>query len=225
MDAITKAKKAAGEKAASFIENGMAIGLGTGSTAYWATLKIGAMVREGLQVRAIPTSRATEQLALEQQIPLATFADIAQLDVDIDGADEVSESLQLIKGGGASLLREKIVALASRRRIIAVDEHKYVKTLGRFPLPVEVVPFGWQLLLAAIRQLGAEPVLRRKEGEIVVTDNGNYIIDCAFGAIPDPVALHRQLKAITGVVETGLFTDMQPAVIIGYENGEVKVLP
>ncbi|ACU58260.1 ribose-5-phosphate isomerase RpiA [Chitinophaga pinensis] len=224
MDTITKAKKAAGEKAASLVQPGMLVGLGTGSTAYWAIEKIGQMVKEGLNIRAVATSVASEQQAIALGIPITSFSEIQQLDIDIDGADEISEDLQIIKGGGGALLREKIVAHASRRKVIVADERKYVKTLGKFPLPVEIIPFGWELVFKSIQALQGAPTLRTREDKPYITDNGNYILDCMFGAIEHPEQLHHQLKAMTGVVETGLFINLKPTVIIAYENGEVKTL-
>jgi ribose 5-phosphate isomerase A len=224
MDTITQAKKAAGEKAAALVQPGMLVGLGTGSTAYWAIQKLGEMVKEGLNIRAVATSMASEKQARELGIPITSFSEIQQLDIDIDGADEVSESFQIIKGGGGSLLREKIVAMASRKKVIVADERKYVKTLGKFPLPLEIVPFGWELVFKTLQTLQGVPTLRTREDKPYITDNGNYIIDCSFGTIEHPEQLHQQLKAITGIVETGLFINMKPTVIIAYENGEVKTL-
>ena len=224
MDTITQAKKAAGEKAASLVQPGMLVGLGTGSTAYWAIERLGAMVKEGLHIQAVATSIASEKQARELGIPITSFSEIQQLDIDIDGADEISEDLQLIKGGGGSLLREKIVALASRRRVIVADERKYVKTLGKFPLPLEIVPFGWELVFKTLQSLKGVPTLRTRDDKPYITDNSNYIIDCAFGTIPNPEQLHQQLKAIPGIVETGLFINLKPTVIIAYENGDVKVV-
>jgi ribose 5-phosphate isomerase A len=224
MDTITKAKKAAGEKAASLVQPGMLVGLGTGSTAYWAIERIGQMVKEGLNIRAVATSLASEQQAIALGIPITSFSEIQQLDIDIDGADEISESLQIIKGGGGALLREKIVAHASRRRVIVADERKYVRTLGKFPLPVEIIPFGWELVFKTLQTLQGGPTLRTKEDKPFITDNGNYILDCSFGVIENPEQLHHQLKALTGIVETGLFINLKPTVIIAYENGEVKTL-
>lgn len=224
MDTITQAKKAAGEKAAALVHPGMLVGLGTGSTAYWAIQRLGEMVKEGLHIQAVATSLASEKQAKELGIPITSFSEIQQLDIDIDGADEISEDFQLIKGGGGSLLREKIVALASRRRVIVADERKYVKTLGKFPLPLEIVPFGWELVFKTLQSLKGVPTLRTKEDKPYITDNGNYIIDCSFGVIQDPELLHHQLKNITGIVETGLFINLKPTVIIAYENGEVKIV-
>jgi ribose 5-phosphate isomerase A len=224
MDAITKAKKAAGEKAAALVQPGMLVGLGTGSTAYWAIEKIGQLVKEGLNIQAVATSIASENQARALGIPITSFSEIQQLDLDIDGADEISEEGQLIKGGGGSLLREKIVALASRHRVIVGDERKYVKTLGKFPLPIEVVPFGWELVFKTLQALQGHPTLRTKDDQPYITDNHNYIIDCSFGVIREPELLHQQLKALTGVVETGLFLNLKPTVIIAYENGDVKTI-
>jgi len=224
MDAITKAKKAAGEKAAALVQPGMLVGLGTGSTAYWAIEKIGQMVKEGLNIQAVATSVASEKQARALGIPITSFSEIQQLDLDIDGADEISEEGQLIKGGGGSLLREKIVALASRHRVIVGDERKYVKTLGKFPLPIEVVPFGWELVFKTLQALQGHPTLRTKDDQPYITDNSNYIIDCSFGVIREPELLHQQLKTLTGVVETGLFLNLKPTVIIAYENGDVKTI-
>lgn len=224
MDTITQAKKAAGEKAAALVQSGMLVGLGTGSTAYWAIEKLGQMVKEGLNIRAVATSLASEKQAKELGIPITSFSEIQQLDIDIDGADEISYDLQIIKGGGGALLREKIVAMASRKKVIVADERKYVKTLGKFPLPIEIIPFGWELVFRAVQSLQGSPTLRTKEDKPYITDNGNYILDCAFGAIENPEQLHHQLKAVTGVVETGLFINMKPTVIIAYESGEVKTI-
>lgn len=224
MDTITKAKKAAGEKAAALVQPGMLVGLGTGSTAYWAIEKLGEMIKGGLNIRAVATSLASEKQAKALGIPITSFSEIQQLDIDIDGADEVSHDLQIIKGGGGALLREKIVAMASRKKVIVADERKYVKTLGKFPLPIEIIPFGWELVFRAVQSLQGGPTLRTKDDKPYITDNGNYILDCAFGAIENPEQLHHQLKAITGVVETGLFINMKPTVIIAYENGDVKTI-
>lgn len=223
-DDIQKAKKAAGEKAVDFIEAGMTVGLGTGSTAYWAIQEIGRRVSEGLQVRAIATSRESEDMARQLGIPLATFSEIEQIDIDIDGADEADGRLQLIKGGGGALLREKIIASISRQFVVVIDEHKFVERLGRFPLPVEVIPFGWETVFRKISVLQGTPVLRQKNGETYLTDNGNYILDCAFGNIQDPAALQQTLHHIPGIVEDGLFLKMATKAVIGYADGQVKII-
>lgn len=218
------AKKAAGEKATEYIKPNMTIGLGTGSTAYYAIMRIGEMVRSGMPLKAVATSEQSEQLALKQGITIVPFSEVEKIDLDIDGADEVDEHLRLIKGGGAALLREKIVAAASAEMIVVTDESKVVKHLGRFPLPVEIIPFAWELTFRRLLALDAAPVLRTSNGRTVVTDNGNFILDCHYERIKDPIALHQQLNDIPGVVENGLFLHYASRVIIGYADGSVKSL-
>ncbi|NML40514.1 ribose-5-phosphate isomerase RpiA [Chitinophaga sp. G-6-1-13] len=218
------AKKAAGEKATEYIKPDMTIGLGTGSTAYYAIMRIGEMVRGGMPLKAVATSEQSELLARKQGITIIPFSEVDKIDLDIDGADEVDEHLRLIKGGGAALLREKIVAAASAEMIVVTDESKVVKYLGRFPLPVEIIPFAWELTFRRLLALDAAPVLRTSNGRTVVTDNGNYILDCHYERIKDPVTLHQQLNDIPGVVENGLFLHYASRVIIGYADGSVKSL-
>ena len=215
------AKQSAGARAAEFVEDGMTVGLGTGSTAYWLVERIGQRVREGLRVRCIPTSRRTEEQARSLGIPLATFSDVTRLDLAIDGADEIGPGLALIKGGGGALLREKLVARAARRFVVIADASKRVEVLGRFPLPVEVVQFGWELTARRVASVaGVEPLLRRDtDGEPFVTDNGNFILDCRCGEIPDPAQLERELKSLTGVVESGLFVGMADTAVLADEEG------
>ncbi|MBA2338892.1 MAG: ribose-5-phosphate isomerase RpiA [Pyrinomonadaceae bacterium] len=215
------AKQRAGEKAVEFVEDGMNVGLGTGSTVYWTIMRLGSMVKQGLNIRAVPTSRRTEKLAREQDITLVGFNEIEELDLTIDGADEINPSLDLTKGGGGALLREKLVAAASKRLIIVADESKRVAALGRFPLPVEVVPFAWQVTARRLAEdLSCTPTLRLDAAEQpYVTDNGNYILDCACGEINDPASLHRALKLLAGVIETGLFIGMADIAIIASESG------
>ncbi|MGH2644253.1 MAG: ribose-5-phosphate isomerase RpiA [Chitinophagaceae bacterium] len=222
MSSINPGKKAAGEKATEYIQSGMIVGLGTGSTAFWSIEKIGKMVAGGLQIKAIATSNQSEKQAKNLHIPLISFSELDHIDVDIDGADEVDENLNLIKGGGGALLREKIIASSSRKMIVVVDESKMVKTLGKFPLPVEVIPFGWEMTFRKLRSFGCTPVLRKKNDQVFVTDNGNYIIDCSFGSISAPDDLHSKINNIPGVVENGLFANMCNAVIVGYEDGNTK---
>lgn len=223
MNTTDDRKKLCGEKAAEFVQDGMAIGLGTGSTVYWTILKIGEMVADGLSIRAIPTSKQTEKIAVEHGIELCTFTDVDRLDLTIDGADELNPALDLIKGGGGALLREKLVAAASDRLIIVADESKYVEMLGVFPLPVEVIPFAWQTTARRIENLNIQPNLRRMAGEVFVTDNGNYILDCRCGPIANPAELHKTLKLLTGVVETGLFVAMAKTAVIAGESG-IRIL-
>ena len=212
-------KQAAGEQAAIYVKDGMTVGLGTGSTVYWTILQLGREIAKGLKIRAVPTSAATAKLADEWKIPLVSFADVAELDLTIDGADEINPSFDLIKGGGGALLREKLVAAASKRFIIVADESKMVETLGAFPLPVEVVRFGWETTARRLENSGFSPRLREKNGEIFVTDNQNYILDCHCGKIFDPAETHREIKIITGVVETGIFPAMAQTVVIAGKNG------
>jgi ribose 5-phosphate isomerase A len=217
-------KKIAAGKAVEYIQNGMTIGLGTGTTAYWAIQAIGEKVRTGLSVRAIATSLQSESLATELGIPMTRFADIDHLDVTIDGADEVDDRLNLIKGGGGALLREKIVAAATRFYIIIVDDSKLVRQLGRFPLPVEVAPFGWELTMRRLTALGCTPRMRMVGDKPFLTDNQHYILDCPFGVIADPAGLHRQVSDITGVMEDGFFIGMADVVVIGSATGNTRVI-
>ncbi len=216
-------KKIAGEKAVDYIKNGMTVGLGSGSTVNYMLKKLGRRVQEGLDIKGIPTSVKTEQLARELGIPLTDFSDVQQIDIAIDGADEVDNNLCLLKGGGGSLVREKIVDLAAKQLVIIVEDSKMVSHLGAFTLPVEILPFGWELTAMRIADLGGDPVLRKKGSELFVSDNGNYILDCDFGEIVDPEKLHAKLKLLTGVVETGLFADQTDVVIVG-RNGKVETL-
>ena len=202
-------KQIAADKAVSFIESGMIVGLGTGSTAYWAIEKIGErMKQEGLKVKAIATSTRSEEQAIALGIPILSFAEIGEIDITVDGADEADGSLNLIKGGGGALLREKIVASNSKKLIIVADESKLVKHLGKFGLPVEVAVFGWEKTFQKLQSLGCVPVLRMADNLPYKTDNSNYIVDCAFGEIDDPPALHEKINAIVGVVENGLFINL-----------------
>ncbi|HZB45723.1 MAG TPA: ribose-5-phosphate isomerase RpiA [Pyrinomonadaceae bacterium] len=219
------AKQLAGARAAEYIEDGMAVGLGTGSTAYWMVEALGARVRQGLRVRGVPTSRRTEEQARTLGIALVTFAEVQQLDLTIDGADEIDPNLALTKGGGGALLREKLVAAASRRMIVVADSSKLVQTLGKFPLPVEVVPFAWEVTAGRVEALGCNPRLRRAGGgDAYVTDNGNYILDCDCGVIADPARLERELKLLPGVVECGLFVRMADTVVVADEAGGVRII-
>ena|ERR1035438_1058575 len=217
-------KQLAANKAVSFIKSGMTVGLGTGSTAYWAIEMIGEKVKKNeLQIKAIATSKRSEEQARSLGIPIVSFAEIDQIDITIDGADETDEQLNLIKGGGGALLREKIVASNSWQLIIIVDESKLVKHLGKFSLPVETVVFGWEKVFQKLQSLGCVPKLRMGNDKPYITDNSNYIIDCAFGEIVNPAALHEKINSIVGVVENGLFINLASKVIAGFENGELKI--
>jgi ribose 5-phosphate isomerase A len=221
-------KSAAAARAIEFIESGMVIGLGTGTTAAFVIEHLAVRVKEGLRVVAIPTSEHTAQSARQLGIPLTTFAEYRRIDLAIDGADEVQRgSLDLIKGHGGALLREKIVAAASERFIVVVDDEKLVDHLGRhMPIPVEVVQFGWQATAAALEKLGAQPELRHTYGQSFVTDGGNFILDCHFGPIDDPSGLERQINMTVGVVENGLFVGRSSAVVVASDGGiEVLAAP
>jgi ribose 5-phosphate isomerase A len=223
-NSVVQGKKLAAAKAVGYIRNGMTLGLGTGSTAYWAIQGIGEQVKNGLSVRAIATSIQSESLAQELNIPIVPFSEIDHLDVTIDGADEVDEQLNLIKGGGGALLREKIVASATRFYIIIVDESKLVRQLGKFPLPVEVAPFGWELTFRRLVELGGAPRMRIAGDAPFLTDNQHYILDTTFGLIGDPGALHERVSGITGVMEDGFFIDMADIVIAGLAGGDTRIL-
>lgn len=219
------AKRLAAEKAVEFVKDGMKVGLGTGSTAYWAIEKIGRRVQEeGLNIVAVATSQASEDQARGLGIPLVGFGEIGGLDLTIDGADELDSGLQLIKGGGGALLREKIVAMGSASMIVVADESKVVNTLGRFPLPVEVIPFACEWTLADLAKLGCEAALRRNGDELYLTDNGNYIADCRFESIADASALQESLRRIPGVVEHGLFLGVASMAVVAKSDGSIELL-
>ena len=220
------AKRRAAAAALDLVTPGMRLGLGTGSTALAFVDLLGARVAQGLEVLCVPTSEQTRAQAEGLHIPLTTIDDSPELDLTIDGADEFDAKLRLVKGGGGALLREKIVACASRRMIVIADSSKLVATLGKFPLPVEVTRFGLEATRRAIlKQAGAAgaagPIVLRKtaQGEIYVSDNGNFIVDCHFGALPDPDELARRLSVIPGVVEHGLFIGIATAVLSAGPDG------
>ncbi len=219
-------KRMVGIAAAALIEDGMVIGLGSGSTAVQLMYALAQRMREGLRiVGAVPTSKATEQLAQQLGIPLTTLDDHPELDIDIDGADEIDGSLGLIKGGGGALLREKIVAASARRFVIVADITKQVPILGsNTPLPVEIIPFALSSVRKRLESLGASVALRLVGENVFITDNSNFILDCTFpGGILDALALQATMKQIIGVVETGLFLHMAEQAIIGGPDG-VKIV-
>jgi ribose 5-phosphate isomerase A len=207
-------KAAAARASLRFVRDGMTLGLGTGSTAAHAVRFLGEQVKAGLKIRGIPTSVHTGELAASLGIPLTTLEECQEIDVDIDGADEFDPQLHLIKGGGGALLREKIIASASRQVVIIADSSKQVAVLGKFPLPVEVIPFAQPLVAKRVTALGATVKLRRDaKGNPFVTDEGHHILDCSFGQIPDPPALARKLSDMPGVVEHGLFIELATVVL------------
>jgi ribose 5-phosphate isomerase A len=223
---IEALKRQAAARALEEVREGMKLGLGSGSTAKHFVDLLGEKVRAGLKVVGVPTSEATRAQAEQCGIRLTTLDDIDRLDLTVDGADEIDHSLNLIKGGGGALLREKIVAAASDRMIVIADETKWVELLGRFPLPVEVIPFGLaatrRAVATAFAQCGVsgEMVLRKgKDGHVFVTDGGHWIIDAHLGRIEDAPRLADHLSAIPGVVEHGLFTDMADVVVLAGGQG------
>ncbi len=218
-------KKKAAAVALGYVEPGMTIGLGTGSTARWVVLLLGEKLRSGelSDIRAVPTSSQTEELARVQGIELVELGPEG-VDLAIDGADEIDPNLTLIKGRGGALLREKIVEAAAGRFIVIADASKKVDVLGtRSPLPLEVARFGWRRTLALVEGLGAEAVLRTKEGEPVISDNGNYLMDASFGPIGDPAGLEAELKALPGVFEVGIFHGLASMAIIVSPDGVEEV--
>ncbi len=223
-------KRAAAARAVEFVRPGMRLGLGTGSTAKHFVELIGERVRAGLDVVAVPTSEATLADAKRCGIALTTLDDTPRLDLTVDGADEIAPDLSLIKGGGGALLREKIVAAASGRMIVIADESKWVDALGRFPLPIEIVPFGAAAIqrvideaIKRVQKAGPLRIRQAKSGHPFVTDGGHWIIDAQLGRIDDPAALAHALAAVPGVVEHGLFIGLADMAIIGGPNG-VKVV-
>lgn len=228
---IDKAKFVAAKKAVEFVEDGMRVGLGTGSTAAWMVRCLGELVREdGLKIRGVPTSTRTAALAQEVGIDVISLDEAKWLDLTIDGADEFDREFNLIKGGGAALLQEKIVATASDRMVVISDISKEVDTLGSFPLPVEVIPFGWQTTKALIEEmldsldvLGQTTSLRMNGDAPLFTDEGNHVIDLHLNRIGNARQMAMVLNQIPGVVENGLFCDICDTVVVGYGDGRVQV--
>ncbi|MBK0382372.1 ribose-5-phosphate isomerase RpiA [Pedobacter sp. SD-b] len=215
-------KQLVGEKATEHIKEGMIVGLGTGSTAYFAIMKIGEMVKNGLNIKGVPTSKATEELALSLNIPLLNISEVKKIDVTIDGADEYDSHKNLIKGGGGALLREKIIASITRFYVIIADKAKGCDILGDFAVPVEITPFAKEITINQLKALGCEPKFREKDGKLFITDNQNYITDCKFKEIKNPKELEAKMNAIPGVVENGLFVGMANLIIS--EDGEGGIL-
>jgi len=215
-------KEVAARASLKYVREGQVVGLGTGSTATIAIRLLGELVRGGLKIRGIPTSIASRDLATQLGIPLTTFDEVQQIDVTIDGADEFDPALNLIKGGGGALLREKVVASATKQQVIVTDSSKQVQVLGKFPLPVEVIGFAEPLVAKEIADLGARVVQRKDSaGKPYLTDEGHHILDCHFGEIPDPPALARRLSDMPGIVEHGLFVGMASVVLMA-KAGEVE---
>lgn len=217
-------KEAAARASLRFVKDGQVVGLGTGSTAVHFIRLLGEQVKNGLRIRGIPTSDRSGQQAASLGIPLTTLDENPEIDVTVDGADEVDPRLRLIKGGGGALLREKVVASATKQYVIIADETKRVPVLGKFPLPVEVIKFAQTVVLKRISKLGAEVTLRRQaDGKPYLTDENNYILDCRFGQITDADGLARQLSDMPGIVEHGLFIGMASVVLLAGGNEIVEL--
>jgi len=219
------AKQQAAEHAVQFVKDGMTVGLGTGSTSAFAIESIGRKIQQGVKVIAVASSIRSQQLAKAAGITVVNFSELKTIDIYIDGADEVDQDLNLIKGGGGALLREKILAFNSKEFVVIVDESKLVRQLGKFLLPVEVTSFAIELTIKQLQNLGCATSQRQINNKAYVTDNGNFIIDCDFKKIDQPDSLHQTINSIPGVIENGLFlNNMVSKIIVGYQNGEVKLL-
>lgn len=224
LSAVDKKKQQAAEHAVSLIKGGMKVGLGTGSTAKFAVEALARRIKhERLKVKGVPTSEATRRLAEQHGVPLLSFEEADRLDLCIDGADEADQGLNLTKGGGGALLREKVVAFVSERFYCVVDDSKLVDKLHAFPLPIEVVPFAEKVVERELVRLGAEPSLRMKDGAPYLTDNGLWILDSRFPPIEDPPMLARALSSIPGIAEHGLFCGLAHALVVGTDSG-VRVI-
>lgn len=218
-------KQLVAHEAAALVRAGTVIGIGSGSTISCFIEILGRRIHNGLQCLAVPTSRQTLEMALHHGIPVKDLNEVSAIDLAIDGADEIDEDLQLIKGGGGALLQEKMVAAASKRLVIIADHSKLHDRLGHFPLPVEVIPYGWQQVRRRIETgYHIKCTLRMNNDQPFVTDHGHYILDCHWGSIPDPGMLNSSLHLLPGVVETGLFVNMCSQAIIGYPDGTVNHL-
>jgi len=222
-----EAKRRVALEAVKHVEDGFVVGLGSGSTAAYVIQEIGRqMLQEGLRVLGVPSSSQAMMLAVRSGVPLTTLDEYSTLDLAIDGADQIDQKLNLIKGGGGALTREKIVASAAKQFVVVADETKLVEKLGtNCRLPVEVLPFALATATAGIKELGGKPLLRESKGKVgaVVTDNGNYIVDVDFGPVDDAEELNHQLKLIPGVIETGLFIGMADLVYLGKADGIIRL--
>ncbi|EFS03715.1 ribose 5-phosphate isomerase A [Listeria seeligeri FSL S4-171] len=218
-------KKIAGEKACEWVEDGMVVGLGTGSTVYYTIEKLGELVQQGLKITGVATSEQTARQAEKLGIPLKSLNDVVEIDITIDGADEVTGAFQGIKGGGGALLREKMVAEASRLNIWVVGEEKLVDSLGNFPLPLEVIPFGWKQIKRSLEKEGIQATLRTQQNkEIYQTNNGNYILDIVNQTFTNPIKWQEKLAQVPGIVEQGLFLNYVDIIICGKADGEIELI-
>ncbi|MBF2475639.1 ribose-5-phosphate isomerase RpiA [Listeria seeligeri] len=218
-------KKIAGEKACEWVEDGMVVGLGTGSTVYYTIEKLGELVQQDLKITGIATSEQTARQAEKLGIPLKSLNEVVEIDITIDGADEVTGAFQGIKGGGGALLREKMVAEASRLNIWVVGEEKLVDSLGNFPLPLEVIPFGWKQIKRSLEKEGIQATLRTQHNkEIYQTNNGNYILDIVNQTFTNPIKWQEKLAQVPGIVEQGLFLNYVDIIICGKADGEIELI-
>lgn len=218
-------KKIAGEKACEWVEDGMVVGLGTGSTVYYTIEKLGELVQQGLKITGVATSEQTARQAEKLGIPLKSLNDVVEIDITIDGADEVTGAFQGIKGGGGALLREKMVAEASRLNIWVVGEEKLVDSLGNFPLPLEEIPFGWKQIKRSLEKEGIQATLRTQQNkEIYQTNNGNYILDIVNQTFTNPIKWQEKLAQVPGIVEQGLFLNYVDIIICGKADGEIELI-
>jgi ribose 5-phosphate isomerase A len=216
-------KQIAAEKAIDFVNNGMILGLGSGSTITFFLKRLGDQVKQGLKITGVSTSNSTTSLAISLGIPLVSIEDVKEIDLTIDGVDEVDPEFNSIKGGGGALLYEKIVASISKKVIWIVDSSKLVKKLGGFPLPIEIITFGHTHTLKRLKDAGLNPSLRKKDGEIFQSDGGNFIVDLKLKVIDNPVEFEEKLKRLPGVIENGLFINVSDIVIVGKGNN-TKIL-
>ncbi len=216
-------KQIAAEKAAEFISNNMIIGLGTGTTTFYFIKKVGELVKKGLKLTAVSTSNSTTSLALSLNIPLIPIDEVNSIDLTVDGADEVDDHFNGIKGGGGALLFEKIVHSISKKIIWVVDSSKIVKTLGGFPLPLEIATFGYLQTQKKLEAAGFKPSLRLKNGEVFKSDGNNFIVDLHLEKIDKPAEMEKRIKLLTGVIESGLFINAPDKVVVGFKN-EARVL-
>lgn len=216
-------KRIAAEKATEFIKDGMILGLGSGSTAYYMIKKVGELVKGGMDLKAVATSKSTENLAKELGIPLLDIDEVDKIDLAIDGVDEIDDEFNAIKGGGGALFREKVVANLASEVIWIMDDSKLVIDIGEFPLPVEILPYGHTHLVRELHDYGLRPVLRMDGDKFFVTDNGNYIVDLHIGRKMDISDVYEKVNGVTGVLETGLFINLCNRIVVG-KNGKVIVI-
>lgn len=216
-------KRIAGEKSAEYIKDGMILGLGTGSTAYYMIKKVGELIQRGMNLKGVATSKSTENLAKELGIHLIAIDEVDRIDLAIDGVDEIDSKFSAIKGGGGALFREKIVANLADEVIWIMDDSKLVNSIGEFPLPVEILPYGYKHVIKKLQNYSLNPVIRMNSDKFFITDNGNYIVDLHIGKPMDINEVYSKISGITGVLEIGLFINMCKRIIVGTDSG-VKVI-